>query len=83
VTCVTDSGARVTAITGGSDVRAYFSDIETAHAREPAMKTLAIFYVAAVILLGVAAAAAVERSRDMTDTGIVVIAPGIAGLQSR
>lgn len=47
------------------------------------MKTLAIFYVAAVILLGVAAAAAVERSRDMTDTGIVVIAPGIAGLQSR
>jgi hypothetical protein len=47
------------------------------------MKTLAIFYVAAVILLGVAAAAAVERSRDMSYAGIVVVAPGIAGLQER
>lgn len=47
------------------------------------MKTLAIFYVAAVILLGVAAAAAVERSRDMTDPGIVVVAPGAQGILGR
>ena len=46
------------------------------------MKTLALLYVAAVILLGVAAAAAVERSRDIGDAGIVV-APGVTGLQGR